>query len=73
MFANFPTITSATYAESESIWTWTKPSAGVCSCVQSAWLLQLPAAWCRSEGHAQAPKSAELSCQGGHQGWSLGT
>ena len=27
VFANFPTITSATCAESEHIWTWTKPSA----------------------------------------------
>ena len=27
MFANFPTITSATCAESENIWTWTKQSA----------------------------------------------
>ena len=27
MFANFPTTTSATCAESENIWTWTKPSA----------------------------------------------
>ena len=27
MFANFPTITSATCAESENICTWTKPSA----------------------------------------------